>query len=385
MRGGVAVRSHESAAGDAPAAEDGSRRSRGERDPSPPVEEEREMHRRWILPVAVVTLGLLVSTGCRRYRCDPCYRMGSGTATSSMKSQTAAPDTPSYTQVEHDGRLYVLGSKKMTKKFMETKHLPYTQTHIAAGPNGETVVVEVDKGNPDFADDLWQTFLKLNFFYKEVEKNDRIYVIGQEETYAKFKENGHLPYTQTHIGEGPDGETVVIEVDKKNPNLAARLGNQFGLRHDIDLYADTTAAPTTAKKAAPVKKAKPAAKKPAAKKAEPAAKKKAPAKKAKAAPKKAAPKKAAPKKAAPKKAAAKKEAAPAYYAEEKHEGRIYVFGSKEIHQKFKKMHHMPYTLTFIGAGPKGETVVVEVDKKDPTFAQALSAAFEKKHKVELKK
>ncbi len=45
----------------------------------------------------------------------------------------------------------------------------------------------------------------------------RYYVIG----------SGRLPYTRTVIGGGPQGKTVVFEVDKKKPEYVERLMTQF--------------------------------------------------------------------------------------------------------------------------------------------------------------
>jgi len=67
------------------------------------------------------------------------------------------------------------------------------------------------------------------------------------------------------------------------------------------------------------------------------------------------------------------------YKEHRKDGRIYVTGSKESSESFKKSGHMPYTRTLIGAGPNRETVVFEVDKKDESLADRLEAEFRKRH------
>ena len=63
--------------------------------------------------------------------------------------------------------------------------------------------------------------------YMEVMHDGRIYVLGSEESAAGFKDTHHLPYTQTMIGEGPRGETVVVEVSKSDPGLQKRLWKAF--------------------------------------------------------------------------------------------------------------------------------------------------------------
>jgi hypothetical protein len=131
---------------------------------------------------------------------------------------------------ENHGRLYVLGSQGSLDKFKASGHLPYTRTLIGAGPNGETVVFEVNKKDPALADRLQKEFSHTPFLvtskgsdYYVYKMGERYYVIGQEKTNEKFMASGHLPYTRTLLGAGPMGETVVFEVDKKNPQLADRL------------------------------------------------------------------------------------------------------------------------------------------------------------------
>ena len=67
------------------------------------------------------------------------------------------------------------------------------------------------------------------------------------------------------------------------------------------------------------------------------------------------------------------------YFEAEHEGRIYVLGSSESRAAFAETHHLPYTQTMIGAGPAGETVVLEVDTENPWLQERLWAEFESRH------
>ncbi len=59
--------------------------------------------------------------------------------------------------------------------------------------------------------------------YFEHAHEGRIYVFGSEESLNGFKETQHMPYTYTMIGEGPNGETLVFEVDTDDPSLQERL------------------------------------------------------------------------------------------------------------------------------------------------------------------
>ncbi len=51
-----------------------------------------------------------------------------------------------------------------------------------------------------------------------------------------------------------------------------------------------------------------------------------------------------------------------FYGEIHHEGRLYVFTEWADLQAFKKVGEAPYRYTMIGEGPKGETVVIVLNK-----------------------
>jgi hypothetical protein len=68
-----------------------------------------------------------------------------------------------------------------------------------------------------------------------------------------------------------------------------------------------------------------------------------------------------------------------YYYEYQHEGRYYIIGRPITAVEFEDTHEVPFTRTMVGAGPKGETVVLEVDKEDPTLADFLWEQFKEKH------
>ncbi|MCH2176326.1 MAG: DUF2608 domain-containing protein [Lentisphaeria bacterium] len=68
-------------------------------------------------------------------------------------------------------------------------------------------------------------------FYVEVIHNGRYYLIGQSEIVTTFFKQHELAYSETKIGAGPNGETVVIQIDKKNPHLQKRLWQTFSEKH----------------------------------------------------------------------------------------------------------------------------------------------------------
>ncbi len=72
-------------------------------------------------------------------------------------------------------------------------------------------------------------------FYAEVPYEGRIYVIGKSASLAAFEKTKELPYRQTFIGVGPNGETVVIEAEAKDVALQARLRRAYDAKHDVEL------------------------------------------------------------------------------------------------------------------------------------------------------
>jgi len=58
-----------------------------------------------------------------------------------------------------------------------------------------------------------------------------------------------------------------------------------------------------------------------------------------------------------------------------YDNRIYVIGSKDMAEKFEKQHHLTFTRTILGLGPKGETVVFEVDTKKPEYDARLQEKY----------
>jgi hypothetical protein len=136
------------------------------------------------------------------------------------------------------------------------------------------------------------------------ENHGRLFVTGSQASLDKFKASGHLPYTKTILGAGPTGETVIFEVDKKNPELTERLQKEFA---HTPFMIDGN----------------------------------------------------------------EKD----YFVYKKGE-RFYVIGNQTTNEKFMASGHLPYTKTILGAGPTGETVIFEVDKKNPQVAERLVKTYQ---------
>ncbi|MFO7594528.1 MAG: hypothetical protein R6X15_10865 [Pseudomonadota bacterium] len=69
-----------------------------------------------------------------------------------------------------------------------------------------------------------------------------------------------------------------------------------------------------------------------------------------------------------------------FYGEVHYEGRIYVFDNWEDLQSFKQVGEAPYRYTMIGEGPKGETVVIVLNKDNKKeHPEAQISAFKSMH------
>lgn len=152
-------------------------------------------------------------------------------STAGSASTAPASSSIEYHEVMHDGRLYVLGSAESYAAFKESHHMPYTRTLIGDGLNGETTVIEINKKDDNYNEALFAAYRARHPFYREVEHDGRLYVIGNEDTYRSFIEHHHLPYTRTLIGKGPKGQTLVIEIDKDNSAVVDRLETQYESKH----------------------------------------------------------------------------------------------------------------------------------------------------------
>ena len=73
----------------------------------------------------------------------------------------------------------------------------------------------------------------------------------------------------------------------------------------------------------------------------------------------------------------------AFYVEQEWEGRLYVFGTSASHKRFQDTHDLQFAKSFIGAGPKGVTVRLELDPKNPALFNRVRSEFESRHGLEL--
>ena len=72
-----------------------------------------------------------------------------------------------------------------------------------------------------------------------------------------------------------------------------------------------------------------------------------------------------------------------YYQEQEFEGRLYVFGSSANYNAFQTTHDLQFAKSFIGAGPKGQTVRLELDPKNPALFKRVHDEYASRHGVDL--
>jgi hypothetical protein len=72
-----------------------------------------------------------------------------------------------------------------------------------------------------------------------------------------------------------------------------------------------------------------------------------------------------------------------YYQEQEYEGRLYVFGTSTNYTAFQNTHDLQFAKSFIGAGPKGQTVRLELDPKNPALFKRVHDEYASRHGVNL--
>lgn len=86
----------------------------------------------------------------------------------------------------------------------------------------------------------------------------------------------------------------------------------------------------------------------------------------------------------PEKSMTAKEAGSGFYAEESYKGRIYVLGTEKAHKALTESQQTPpIAKTYIGAGPGGQTIVLEADSKSNDLQVRLKSQYESRHSLKL--
>ena len=118
---------------------------------------------------------MLVVTACKSD--DRGARASDGNPTSMAKdAKEAAEPEPQLLAdapraIEHEGRIFIIGTAAGAASFDANKMLPYTKSMIGEGPKGETVIVEATQSGTDLADRLWKQWSVEHVFYAERERD----------------------------------------------------------------------------------------------------------------------------------------------------------------------------------------------------------------------
>ncbi len=170
------------------------------------------------------------------------FLLAAGLFASSLVVATPHYNVNDYYQVYKDGRIYVFDDYKTYDDFLKLGETTYRLTRIGAGPHGETIVFGLRKKDKKMrsgigAVDLFdgKTEAIDEGFYGEVVKDGRIYVFDHWEDMKAFLNVGEAPYRFTQIGAGPNGETVVFVLNKKNKKKQpVELVKLFKQKHGLN-------------------------------------------------------------------------------------------------------------------------------------------------------
>ena len=109
----------------------------------------------------MIGISILALIGCAaQQKAAPGQAMPEIEETASMEGRPALVNQigEDFYLYYHDGRHYVIHSVKMARKFKGSGHPPDTRTLIGSGPQGKTVVFEVDKRKAEYVQRLLAQF-----------------------------------------------------------------------------------------------------------------------------------------------------------------------------------------------------------------------------------
>lgn len=153
-----------------------------------------------------------------------------------------------YYEIHKDGRIYAFSDFKDYQIWRDTGEVPLVVTRIGTGPKGETVKLQLNKGEAKAmektvgykgaAQKMYEGELVGidTGFYAEVIRPERIWVFENGKDLHEFQKSGEVPCGITEIGAGPDGKTVVYAQNckaaaKSRPEtVMARFKKNYGLR-----------------------------------------------------------------------------------------------------------------------------------------------------------
>ena len=163
------------------------------------------------------------------------------------KRMAEAFNNDDYYEIHKDGRIYAFSDYKDYQSWLKTDEVPLVVTKIGAGPNGETVKLQLNKaeakamektvGYKGATQKMYEGELVGidTGFYAEVIRPERVWVFENGKDLHEFQKSGEVPCGITNIGAGPGGKTVVYAQNckaaaKGKPEAAmARFKKNYGL------------------------------------------------------------------------------------------------------------------------------------------------------------
>lgn len=127
-----------------------------------------------------------------------------------------------YWQVESDNRIYAFSDQKAYQTWLKTGEIPLVVTKIGAGPNGETLKLQLSKadakametkvGYKGAAQRMFEGDLKgVDIgFYGEIVTSTKMLVFSDWKDLDAYRKTPEAPCGVTNVGGGPDGKTVVF-------------------------------------------------------------------------------------------------------------------------------------------------------------------------------
>lgn len=163
------------------------------------------------------------------------------------KRMAEAYNNDDYYEIHKEGRIYAFSDYKDYQIWLQTDEVPLVVTKIGAGPNGETVKMQLNKkeakamektvGYKGATQKMYEGELVglEKGFYAEVIRPERIWIFENGKDLHEFQKSSEVPCGITEIGAGPGGKTVVYAQNCKSaakgkPDAAmARFKKNYGL------------------------------------------------------------------------------------------------------------------------------------------------------------
>lgn len=176
---------------------------------------------RLIIPTLSVALAALAG-GCVAVPENP-----AGAPTVAPTTTTAAVPVGKsnrYFELHGERRIHVFTDPALYAAFKESGELAYVRTRIGEGPGGKTLVFGISAeearqplSEPSLPERAWAdpaAVLLAQGFFGLIERNGRDHVSDDLSSFLLFRSSGEAAYSQTRIGAGKGGRSIVFVHDK---------------------------------------------------------------------------------------------------------------------------------------------------------------------------